>query len=205
MEQDPVTQVLNQTKGTGVDPATQRGRDAAQNFWDSHAGPAIQKAAQKAFTPEETQKRHLLKSQLKHILKNYPDLNLEYHEDFEASMDQLSTDMLQLKVAQAKQEVGIECPRTSAKAVVQLCGGIFERFFGIQDCAANMEEDEDLITAIEYYIPDLSDYMSLPMIILSRLFAHLTGRGCKRKRITIEDEPRPTKRHQGGGTAEPPQ
>ncbi len=110
--------------------------------------------------------------ELKALLKKNKHLDIDKLMESHHFVNSLSREEISELLENVKLEVGMISPTQNAKNILSIVGGLMKLISGV-DLGEKLTNDLDLITALEHYLPDPLDMMSIPLQFASRIGYHI--------------------------------
>lgn len=124
-------------------------------------------------SPEDI--RHLqLRNELKILITSRPDTNIAELEKLDAYLAGLPMDELERKIANFRIALGTAKPFADAQSVLSTVGHFLERYGGFVDIREKFLADEELVSCVDVYLPNLIRRFSIPVKIMDRITGHLS-------------------------------
>jgi hypothetical protein len=113
------------------------------------------------------------RKQLKSLLLKNPDLAFNNTQRIDEMISEFNDDEIFALLDNAKIEVGLMTPNQNAIGFISGLGAALEKFLGKRGIVERMIKDDELLSMVEYYVPDTLYWMSFPLRIFHRITTHI--------------------------------
>jgi hypothetical protein len=123
--------------------------------------------------PMDKHRRYLITC-LKNIKRNNPNLDLHSNNELHKKLETINTEDLEIMMENAQIALGKLKPGETTESLLGLVGtGIEKKFTSLKGLKEKLVHDEELISAIDVYVPSFLNQLSLPLKIVYRFVTHV--------------------------------
>ncbi len=117
-------------------------------------------------------KERMERRELKILLKKHKDMNFDELMKHHHFVHSLKKDDMKELLENIKLEVGLSSPAQNAKNILIVISGLMKLMTG-KDYSERLTSDTELLAAIEHYLPDPFNGLSIPLQFFSRIGYHI--------------------------------
>lgn len=124
------------------------------------------------FKTTKDDRDRLARRELKLLLKKHKHLDLDKLMEGHHFVHSLDREQMHELLENVKLEVGMISPAQNAKNILMVVAGVLKMATG-KDYGEKLTSDTELLSALEHYLPDPLDMMSVPLQFFSRIGYHI--------------------------------
>jgi hypothetical protein len=116
----------------------------------------------------------IAKKELRNLSLRYKDINVEEIEKIQKGIESLQPDEVFNALENMKIAIGVQSPDHTAKAMVGTIGLVLQRVLKEPSIYSRLMSDDRLLAIMEYMIPVMSDYLTIPLQIVHSIAGHVS-------------------------------
>jgi hypothetical protein len=124
------------------------------------------------FKTTKEDRDRLARRELKLLLKKHKHLDLDKLMEGHHFVHSLDREQMHELLENVKLEVGMISPAQNAKNILMVVAGVLKLATG-KDHSEKLTNDTELLSALEHYLPDPLNVMSIPLQFFSRIGYHI--------------------------------
>lgn len=126
------------------------------------------------YSSEQEAVRCMLKKELKQLLMDYPNLDIHAVAELDKLMEHLNIEELHAQIDNMRIAIGHSQPLENARSVVGTLAILMQQYTGYHHHHEELISDNELLSALDYFVPSSFYWLSPPLKVLYRLMYHLS-------------------------------